>query len=382
MKIAMINPAKTNSLFLEELEEAAKRVIRSGSYILGPEVDAFEENCAKYLGAKHAIGVSSGTDALLVSLMAAGIGAGDEVICPSFTFFATAGSISRVGAKPVFIDNHYGCFTCKPCDIEGAITERTKAIIPVHLFGQSADMDAIMEIAKKNSLFVLEDVAQAIGAECGGKNLGTIGDAGCFSFFPSKNLGGFGDAGLVTTNDDDLAGRIKMMRSHGSHERYKHIEVGGNFRIDTLQAALLDVKLKYLPEHERLRIENSQLYTSRLADAGVAALSTDVTARDATYVLPAVERGKHVYNQFTLRVNGGKREELKSYLETRGIGCAVYYPIPLHKQMAFSNVVPKELCLPEADRSAEEALSLPIANEVSKDEISYICDTLINFASS
>jgi len=353
MKVPMLDPARMHESYQKELEDAALRVLRSGKYILGQEVELFEDACAKYIGAKHAIGVSSGTDALLVSLMALGIGPGDEVICPSFTFFATAGSIARAGATPIFADILPECFTLDPEDVERRITSKTKAIIPVHLFGQCADMTRLLHLAQRHNLYVVEDVAQAIGASLAKQNVkaGAMGDLGCFSFFPSKNLGGFGDAGLVTTNSGKLAARVRSLRNHGQAEQYVHTAVGGNFRIDALQAALLSVKLKHLPEAEAQRVDHADMYSKAL---------------DSAYFwIPEQIRGHHVYNQFTIRVPGGKRDMLKKHLENRDIGCAIYYPLPLHAQPCFD----QSFELPVTDFAVKECLSLPIAAELTRKDI-------------
>jgi dTDP-4-amino-4,6-dideoxygalactose transaminase len=373
MKVPILDPARCNAQFMGELEEAAIRVLRSGKYILGEEVEAFEKACAEYLGCKYAIAVSSGTDALVLSLMTLGIGPGDEVICPSFTFFATAGAISRVGAKPVFVDILPECFTCDPEDIRRKITDKTKAIIPVHLFGQSADMEVIVDIANEHKLHIIEDAAQAIGCEYGGYFRGSlVGNVGlgCFSFFPSKNLGGFGDGGLVTTNDDAVAQELKIMRVHGGKEVYKHSRIGGNFRLDALQCSLLNVKLKYLPDMESMRECNAEFYQDNLRKL-----------RDYI-VVPKVVRGYHVWNQFTIRVKNGRRDELKNYLQSKGVSTGVYYPLPLHKQVCFVDIVPEGLSLPETELASQEVLSLPIASELRTDEIMYVIDSIKEFLSS
>lgn len=361
MKVPLLDPRLNNESCIEELEAAASSVLRSGQYILGQRVEDFESQISTYLNVDHAIGVSSGTDALLLSLMALDIGPGDEVICPSFTFFATAGSIVRVGATPVFVDIQPDCFTCDPSSIESAITSKTKAIIPVHLFGQSADMTRISAIAKKYSLFVIEDAAQAIGCELNGIKVGRIGDIGCFSFFPSKNLGGFGDAGLVTTNDSNLASKLRTLRVHGGKDRYFHDAVGGNFRIDALQAALLSVKLPYLNNQELRRWENSCMYETLLKNSG--------------FILPKEVRGKHVYNQYTIKVPK-KRDELQKYLAKKGIASGIYYPLPLHKQKCFQHLVPGDIDLPVTDGIAKTCLSLPIASELTVEQLIYVSNTL------
>ena len=321
----MLNPVLGNSKIIKEIELASIEVIRGGRYILGDQVKEFEKSCAEHLGCKYAIGVSSGTDALLLSLMAMGIGPGDEIICPSFTFFATAGSIARVGAKPIFVDILPDCFTIDPESIKKSITKKTKAIIPVHLYGQCADMLNIKKIAENYNLKIIEDAAQAIGACFNVRMAGTWGDVGCFSFFPSKNLGGFGDSGLITTNDDELNYKIRCLRVHGGEQQYYHKYIGGNFRIDTIQAAMLNIKLKYLKEFEDARKFNAQFYQENLKDIFWCKMPQEV-------------RGKHTWNQFTICIKNDLRDEFKKYLESQEIASAIYYPLPLHKQECFKNI--------------------------------------------
>lgn len=370
MSISMINPGEANKAFLKDLEDAAIKVIRSGKYILGPEVEVFEREIATYLGVKHAIGMSSGTDALLAAFVVYGIGPGDEVICPSFTFFATAGSIVRCGATPVFVDVLKDCFTIDPQAIRKAITKRTKAIMPVHLFGQSSDMDSIMTIAKESKLIVIEDACQAIGASINNSMVGTIGDVGCFSFFPTKNLGGVGDSGMIVTNDDRTAEKLLAARNHGSKVRYFHDFVGGNFRIDTLQAALLSVKLKHLPQHEEARRRHAKIYQKVFKHliSNVKALS-----------YPNEPRGKHTYNQYTVRVHNNKRDELMSYLSKLNIGTAIYYPLPLHRQVCFTKENSRFLDMTETDIASKEVLSLPISSEVSDSDVESVAMAIADF---
>lgn len=368
MNVPMLDPQKSNAPYQDELERVALNVIRSGKYILGTEVETFEKTCAQYLSCEDTIAVSSGTDALILSLMALGIGPGDEVICPSFTFFATASSIVRVGAVPVFVDVYPGCFTINSSEIINAITDKTKAIIPVHLFGQSAEMEAILKIAKEHNLFIIEDACQAIGAEHIRK-AGTLGDTGCFSFFPSKNLGGFGDAGLVSTNNKDLAKELRSLRVHGSSKQYYHDKIGGNFRIDALQATLLNVKIKYLPEAEVKRIEHADLYFEHLQNV-------------KTFMLPPKVRGHHTFNQFTIRVVDDRRDSLQVFLKDKGITSAIYYPLPLHQQKCFEHLVPRDLFLSETEKLSKEVLSLPIASELSNDQIMYVINSLLEFDKS
>lgn len=337
---------------------ACERVLRSGHFIQGPEVEAFERECAAALGAPHAIAVSSGTDALLVALMALDIGPGDEVIVPSFTFFATAGSVARLGATPVFADVRADDFNLDPADVALRITPRTKAIIPVHLFGQAAGMDILLALAKTHGLAVIEDAAQAFGARHGERCVGTLGEFGTFSFFPSKNLGGFGDGGLVTTNRDDLAERVRLLRTHGAKPKYFHAEVGGNFRLDALQAALLRVKLPHRHAYAAARGANAAAYSTVLAPLAAA----------GKLVLPAdLDRGEHIWNQYTLRVPGsGRRDALKKHLTAVGIGHEIYYPLPLHKQQCFAHLPP--VTLPVSEQLAAEVLSIPIFPELTREE--------------
>jgi dTDP-4-amino-4,6-dideoxygalactose transaminase len=331
------------------LKSAILGVLESNRFIGGPEVESFEAEIASYCGAARAVGVSSGTDALIVSLMALGIGQGDEVIVPSFTFFSTAGSVQRVGARPVFCDMDWRTFNLDPTCLEPLITNRTRAVIPVHLFGQCADMDAILDICTKRGVRVVEDAAQAIGAEYHGKMAGTFGDVGCFSFFPSKNLGGIGDAGMVVTNSSSLADKIRMLRDHGASQRYYHALVGGNFRLDALQAAALRVKLLVLGQWHEQRINNAHAYRdafSDLEEKGLLELPYEAPGR------------RHVFNQFVVRV--ANRDALQEYLTSKGVGTAIYYPIPLHLQRCFEEYGYKEGSLPQSEKASREVLALPI----------------------
>lgn len=359
---------------MDAYKAAFERVMNSSQFIMGAEVERFEKACAEALEVKHAIGVSSGTDALLLALMALGFGPGDEVICPSFTFFATGGSIARLGATAVFADVDPVTFNLDPADVKRRITRRTRAIMPVHLYGQSADMDALMALAAEHNLAVIEDAAQAFGARYKGKRVGGIGTFGCFSFFPSKNLGGFGDAGLLTTNDDELARQARILRVHGMEPKYFHQLVGGNFRIDALQSALLAVKL---PEHERFhraRAGNADYYNEQFIKAGLAA-GQGQSAEDFPLILPsATEGNEHIWNQYTLRVRsagggangaeGSLRDALRAHLHGLGIGCEVYYPVPLHRQECFAHLEPTEL--PVSDELAAQVLSIPVFPELSR----------------
>jgi dTDP-4-amino-4,6-dideoxygalactose transaminase len=337
-------------------------------FILGPRVAELERAIAQYIGSRSAIGVASGSDALLLSLMAVGVGAGDEVITVPFTFFATAGAISRLGAKPVFIDIQPDTFNMDPAQLEKSITARTKAIIPVHLFGQCAEMEPIIEIAMRRRVKLIEDACQAIGAVRNGVRAGILGDTGCFSFFPSKNLGGFGDGGLVTTNDPGLNDTILMLRVHGSRVRYEHDLIGINSRLDSLQAAVLQVKLKHLDRWADGRRRNAARYEQFFHDAKLL----------DRVVLPKTGKGNvHVFNQFTVRVQ--KRDELRVYLKGKDIGTEVYYPIPMHLQSCYRGLGCQKGSFPVSEQAAEEVLSLPIYAELSDAQLAYVVETIAAF---
>ena len=357
MKVPLLDLEAQHAPIRSELEAAVGRVLDSNHYIMGGEVQAFEKAAADRLEAAHAIGVSSGTDALLVSLMALEVGPGDEVLCPSFTFFATAGCVSRLGAVPVFVDVRKEDFQIDVEDAAKKVTGRTKAVIPVHLFGQSADMGAVMELAGEHGLKVVEDCAQSMGAKWNGKETGTIGDLGTVSFFPAKNLGGFGDGGLVVTNDGDLAERVRVLRVHGSKPKYFHSLVGGNFRLDALQAALLGVKLGHLDTYLSKRRDNAAYYQAQFKEHG--------GALEGKVVFPAENPGcHHTWNQFTLRVLGGKRDALREHLKSEGIASVVYYPKGLHEQECFAGL-PPQAC-PATEQLAGEVLSLPVYPEIQR----------------
>lgn len=328
----------------EEFREAVDRVMRSGQFILGPAVEAFESEVADYLDVEHAVGVNSGTDALVIALRALGIGEGDEVITTPFTFFATPESIGNVGAKPVFVDIDPDSFNLDPNRIEEAVTDRTRVILPVHLFGRPAAMEAICEIADRHDLAVLEDAAQSFGARHRGEQTGSIGDVGAFSFFPSKNLGGFGDGGLIVTDDDEVAELARMLRAHGGKDKYHNEMLGYNSRLDALQAAVLRVKLDYIDEQNRGRREAAARY-GELLD-GVEGVTT-----------PEVTDG-HVFHQYTVRVTEAPREPVRGALDERGISTAVYYPVPCHQLPVYDDRTGPELSV--AERAAEEVLSLPV----------------------
>nr|HPM03734.1 DegT/DnrJ/EryC1/StrS family aminotransferase [Candidatus Cloacimonadota bacterium] len=341
------------------------KVLNSHQYILGPAVKEFEEQMQEYLQVKHAVGCANGTDALVLALKALEIGNGDEVITTPFTFFATASCIHRVGAKPVFVDVKEDTFNIDPDQIEKAISNNTKAIIPVHLFGQAAEMDKIMEIAKKHHLYVIEDNAQGIGCQYDGKYAGTIADIGTLSFFPSKNLGCMGDGGMCLTQNDDLAAKLKQLRVHGESPKYFHKWVGLNSRLDSLQAAVLKVKLRYLQGWSDARRKNAQLYYELLKDVKEIKLP---------YIHPKADS---IYNQFT--IVSENRDELMKELQAQEIGCAIYYPLPLHVQECFAEVGQKEGDCPIAERLAKQVVSIPIYSELTEEQIRFVAETIINF---
>lgn len=351
----------------KEIEEALLRVLRSGQYILGPEVEALEQKVAELCGCQYGIGVASGTDALILALKAAGIGEGDEVITSPFTFIASASSIVHCGARPVFVDIDPRTYNLNPDLIEKAITRKTRAIIPVHLYGQPAEMDKILELARSYNLFVIEDVAQAIGARYKGKTVGQFGQAGCLSFFPSKNLGAFGDGGLVVTNDPEIAEKVRMLRAHGSKPKYYHHMIGYNSRLDAIQAAILQVKLSYLNTWTEARQRLASRYNELLSEI------KDVIT---PYIAPECS---HVFHQYTIRIPGEKRDELRNYLKQRGIETQVYYPLPLHLQPCFSHLGYKEGDFPESERASREVLSLPMYPELGEDDQNYIVGAIKEF---
>jgi dTDP-4-amino-4,6-dideoxygalactose transaminase len=336
---------------------AITRVCDSQQFILGAEVEAFEREMAAMLGVAHAVGVSSGTDALLVAMMALGIGAGDEVIVPTYSFFATAGCVSRLGARPVFVDVDPVTYNIDPEAAIAAITPRTRAIMPVHLYGQAAEMAPIVEAARARRVAVIEDAAQAIGAKYGETLVGGIGEMGCFSFFPSKNLGAFGDAGMVTTNDEALARTVRLLRGHGMHPKYYHRTIGGNFRIDALQAAVLRVKAPHLAGWTEARRRNAGRYRALFNEMG----------GPHAVELPAEAPGRyHIYNQFVVRVPD--RDGLRARLAEHGIGSEIYYPVPFHLQECFLDLGYRKGQFPHAERAAAETLALPIYGELTDDQ--------------
>ena len=367
MKVPLLDLTAQYKAIRWEVRTAIDRVCESQHFILGPEVAALEHEIASFCGANYAIGVSSGTDALLIALMAAGVGPGDEVITTPFTFFATAGVVSRLGAKPVFVDIEEESFNLDPDELEAKLSARTKAILPVHLFGRCASMDATMEIAKAHGLTVIEDAAQSIGAkDHHGRSAGTTGDFGCFSFFPSKNLGAFGDAGMVITQDAKLAETLRVLRVHGGKPKYYHKQIGGNFRLDALQAAVLRVKLRYLPLWTAARRQNASRYRELFGHAG---LSCHV-------VVPSDVPG-HIYNQFVIRC--AERDGLQGFLREQNIETEIYYPVPLHLQECFAQLGYRKGEFPRAEAAAGEVLALPIYPELSEDQQGYVVDQVCEF---
>lgn len=352
---------------------AMESVLEKGDFILGGEVKKLEERIAAYSQASYAIGVSSGTDALLVSLMALSIGQGDEVITTPLSFFATAGVISRVGAKPVFVDVDPVTYNLDPTKIKAAITSKTRAIMPVHLYGQCADMEPILGVAREHGLAVIEDAAQAIGAEYrDGRRAGSMGNLGCLSFFPSKNLGAVGDGGMVVTNDEHLADQVRLLRTHGGRPKYYHKVIGGNFRLDTIQASVLNVKLAYLDRWTELRQQHAERYEGLLKESG---LIEQVGLR-----LPAaVYRGSgvkhfHIYNQFVIGLPD--REALRIFLKEKGIGTEIYYPVPFHMQECYQSLGYQEGDFPEAERASRELVAVPVYPELTVQQQEYVVKTI------
>jgi len=333
----------------DDILAAIARVCDSQRFIGGPEIEALEHEIAAAVGVRHAVGVSSGTDALIVALMALGIGPGDEVITPTFSFFATAGSIVRLGATPRLVDIDPLTFNVDPAAVAGAITPRTRAIIPVHLYGLCADMDPVLEVARRANVAIVEDAAQAIGARYRDRSAGTMGAMGCFSFFPSKNLGAFGDGGLVTTNDDALAHELRLLRNHGAEPKYFHKKVGGNFRLDALQAAVLRVKLPHLDAWTNARRANADRYDALFNEHGL----------DGRVTLPVRPSGRHhIFNQYVVRLPN--RDAVRAHLEGAGIGTEIYYPVPFHLQECFASLGHHEGDFPHAEAAARDVLALPI----------------------
>ena len=376
MHVPLLDLKAQYSLIKTDVESAIAEVLQSQRFILGPKVEECEAAIARYCGCSHAIGMSSGSDALLACLMAENIGPGDEVITTPYTFFATVGAIARVGATPVFIDIDPQTYNLDADKIESKITKQTRAIIPVHLYGQMADMDVVMSVARKYGLIVIEDAAQAIGAQYKRRSAGSIGHYGCFSFFPSKNLGAAGDGGMVVTQDSDRADKLKCLRSHGSKPKYHHKIIGGNFRLDALQAAIVTVKLKYLDQWTAARQRNAQNYSEMLSDA-LAPLSDQ---NFAPVTIPRVQTDRHIFNQYVIRTP--RRDQLQDWLKQKKIETEIYYPVPMHLQECFSYLGHKVGAFHESERAANETLALPIYPELSADQINYVVDSIRDFVSA
>jgi len=364
MQVHLLDLKAQYATIKDEMLTAVSEVLDSQQCIGGPKVAELEKKIAAYSDCKFAVGVSSGTDAILNSLMSLGIGMGDEVITTPFTFFATAGCIARTGAKPVFVDIEPKTYNINPELIGAAVTKKTKVIIPVHLFGQMCDMDSIMEIAGKYKLAVIEDAAQSIGSIYKGKKSGSIGTLGCFSFFPSKNLGGIGDGGMIVTNDQKFYDRMIIIRDHGQQPRYYYKYIGGNFRLDPIQAAALSVKLPHLEKWSQQRRQNAAYYDKKFAKTAVQSpyISSD---------------GVSVYNQYCIRAP--KRDELAAHLQKNNIGCAIYYPVPLHLQECFEYLGYKQGDFPESEKAAKEILAIPVYPELTDEMKDYVAKTILSF---
>lgn len=368
--VPLLDLAQQHASLMGEMTAALERVCRSGAFILGPEVTELEKRVAEYSQVKHAVGCASGSDALLLALMAFDIAAGDEVIVPSFTFFATASAVARLGATPVFADIDPVTFNLDPASVRAKLSPATKAILPVHLFGQCADMDALFQIADKAGVPVIEDAAQAIGAEFAGRRAGSMGQIGCLSFYPTKNLGGAGDGGMLTTNDDALAERLRLMRGHGMQPRYYHHVIGINSRLDSFQAAVLNVKMPRLDRYAQQRQANAQRYQELFTAAGL----------NHVLGLPqTMPHRRHVWNQYVVRVPDGKRDALREHLAQAKIGSEIYYPLGLHEQRCFAYLGYRSGDLPETDHATAEVLALPIFPELTGEQQRRVVDRIAAF---
>jgi len=367
MKVKLLDLVPQYQSIKEEILKAVDGVLSTQQFILGENVEALEETVAGYCGTKYGVGVASGTDALYISLMALGIGKGDEVITTPFTFFSTVSSIVRAGARPVFVDIDPRTFNIDPAEVEKAITGKTRAIMVVHLFGQAVDMDPIVEAARARGIKIIEDACQSIGALYKGKRVGGIGDVGCFSFFPTKNLGGFGDGGMVVTNDEETAERIKSLRVHGSKSRYYHDEIGINSRLDEIQAAVLLAKFNHLEEWNEMRRSNAAYYDRALEDV------------DEVSVPFVPDYNRSVYNQYVVRAS--RRDDLRNHLAREGIGSEVYYPIPLHLQKCFDFLGYKAGDFPSSEEAAGEVLAIPVFPELTDEEKGYVVEKIRSFYS-
>jgi dTDP-4-amino-4,6-dideoxygalactose transaminase len=373
MRVPLLDLKAQYSTIKSEIEAAIAEVMESQHFILGPKVEQCEKAIAKYSTCEYAVGVTSGSDALLACLMVENIGPGDEVITTPYTFFATVGAISRLGATPVFVDIEATTYNIDTCQIAEKITSKTRAIMPVHLYGQMAEMDPIMELADKHGLIVIEDAAQAIGSEYKGRRAGSIGHYGCFSFFPSKNLGAAGDGGMIITNDAQRTEKLKVLRGHGSKPKYHHKVVGGNFRLDALQAAIVSAKLPHLDGWTAGRQNNAKLYDRLFAEAGLVGTSREFSG----IVLPKVVMNRHIFNQYVIRIS--QRDRLQAYLQRCGIGTEVYYPVPMHLQECFSYLGYKAGTFPESEGAARETLALPIYPELAEAQIRHVVNCIRDF---
>ena len=373
MQVPLLDLKQQHAALREELRAAVGRVLDSQQFILGEDVRLLEKELARYTGAEHAVGCGSGSDALLLALLALDAGAGAEVVTTPFTFFATAGAVVRAGARPVFVDIEPRTYNIDPARIEEALNEHTRAVIPVHLYGQMAEMDVMLRVTGKRGVRVIEDAAQAIGArDAAGRSAGAVGDAGCFSFYPTKNLGAAGEAGLVTTNDDATAGRLRRLRVHGGATEYHHDEVGFNSRLDTFQAAVLRVKLPHLDAWSDARRERADTYTRLIDEAGLAEFVTP----------PHVNSGaRHIFHQYVVRVAAARRDALLEHLKQSGVGTKVYYPVPLHLQPCFAYLGHRAGDFPESERAARETLALPMFPELTRAQQEYVVETLRRFFS-
>ena len=370
MKVPLLDLKAQFATIRDEVRTAVDRVFDSQHFVLGAEVGSLEEEIARYSQTKFAIGCASGSDAVLLALMSCGVGAGDEVITTPFSFFATAGAIARLGARPVFVDINERTFNLNPSLVEAALTERTKAIMPVHLYGQCAEMNPLIELSQSRGIPIIEDAAQAIGAEDRSRRAGSMGTIGCFSFYPSKNLGGAGDGGMLVTNDLDHGRRLHMLRVHGEETKYHHKVVGINSRLDALQAAVLRAKLPHLDEWTTGRQRKAQQYELMFGDAG---LSEEVE-------VPFVRsNARHIFHQFVVRVRGGRRDAMREHLRECGVGTDVYYPVPLHLQECFAYLGYKEGDLPVGELAAKETLALPVYPELTDEQQDYVVNAIAKF---
>jgi len=368
--VPLLDLGRQHGPLRDKMALAVAAICDSGKFVLGPDVEELERNIADYCQSRHAIGCASGSDALLLALMALKISPGDEVILPSFTFFATASAVTRLGAKPVFADIDPATFNIAPAHVETLLGRKTKAILPVHLFGQSADLDRLGALARKAAIPIVEDAAQAIGAEWQGRRAGCLGAIGCFSFYPTKNLGGAGDGGMLTTSDDALADRLRLLRTHGMRPRYYHQVIGINSRLDSFQAAVLNVKFPHLDEWTRRRQENAGRYTELFAEAGL----------DRILGLPCTDpNARHVWNQYVVRVPDGRRDALREHLAEAKIGAEIYYPLGLHQQECFGDLGYGVGDLPETVRAAREVLALPIFPELTAEEQEFVVERIATF---